>query len=155
MRHSLRRIVFQSSQNSVCIRCRKPQLFVTYRKYSTDGATSSSTLADNPELILTESTTSPSSPLPSSTSLKPKEAWHFRLPPPKMDSKTRQNELTRALSQTSLRKKVHWFPPLMGVNPAYDLALTYLEQDRQKKIEIIEQLETRIAEEQESTPFPS
>jgi hypothetical protein len=67
-----------------------------------------------------------------------------------MDSKTRQKQLNRAITETSLRKKLHWYPPLTGVNPAYDMALIYLDQDRRQKIDAIERLEARIAHERES-----
>jgi len=72
----------------------------------------------------------------------------------KMDSATRQKELNKALRETSLRRKLHWFTPLHGVNPAYDMATIYLEQDRMEKIEIIKRLEARIAYERKSNLPP-
>ena len=169
MRHSLQRIVHLSSQGSKeCIRCQVPlrgygRWRVVGRTYATikdEGVASTSTVPEDPDLITTEDPSlqsPPPSPVPptppQSSSPRIKEPWHFRLPPQKMDSKTRQNELKQAITETSLRKRLHWFPPLHGVNPAYDMAVLYLEQDRNEKIQIISRLEQRIAQEKESNVF--
>jgi large subunit ribosomal protein L35 len=62
-----------------------------------------------------------------------------------MDSATRARELTKAISHTSLRKKLHWYPPRKGINPAYDMALEFLHRDRENKKAAIERIEKRIA----------
>ena len=80
-----------------------------------------------------------------------RKPWTFRaLPAKRIDSATRARELTAAISKTSLRRKLHWFPPQQGVNPAYDMALFFLNHDRQKKITEIQRLEKRIDHERKS-----
>lgn len=171
MRPSLKRIVLQYPQSTNnCIRCQALPLntrqFVSSTRtlYATtndgdSGVTSTSTVPEDPDIITTESHSlqnPPSSPLPPNTPapVPDREPWHFRLPNLKMDSATRQKELNKALRETSLRRKLHWFTPLHGVNPAYDMATIYLEQDRMEKIEIIKRLEARIAHERESNLPP-
>jgi hypothetical protein len=162
-----------------CIRCEAPQLLLRnthpslstsqHRSYSdiakdseakedTQGVESTGTVPDDPDIITTESPEvqhPPPSPTPasesSSHSRRPqgKELWHFRLPEKKMSSATRAQEMAKIISQTSLRSKLHWFPPLHAVNPAYDIALLYLSRDRMQKIETIKHLEERIARERE------
>ena len=77
--------------------------------------------------------------------------WHFRhVVDEKMDSMAHAKELRRAMANTSLRKRLHWFPPLYGINPAYDMAVDFLRNDRAKKMRVIKLLEKRIAHERES-----
>lgn len=60
-------------------------------------------------------------------------------------------DVQKAMKETSLRRKLGWSNPLLGVNPAYDMAIAFLTQDRQEKIRIIEHLENRITHERQST----
>lgn len=62
-------------------------------------------------------------------------------------------DLLKTLSETSLRKRLIWHPPLTGINPAYDMALAILKQDRAHKFEIIKRLKRKLAQEQQS-PHP-
>jgi hypothetical protein len=179
MRASLRRIVLPTPQrvSRGCIRCERPQSLprnivasTQHRSYSdivkdseakedTQGVESTGTVPDDPDIITTESpeiqepppSSEPASQSSSSLSkpTRTKELWHFRLAEKKMDSRSRAKELASIISQTSLRKKLHWFPPLHGVNPAYDSACAYLKRDRDQKIEVIKRLEARIAREKE------
>jgi hypothetical protein len=127
-------------------------------KEDTLGAESTGTVSDDPDITTTESLEAqepPPSLTPASESWSPstqprtKESWHFRLAETKISSATRAQELVTMMSQTSLRKKLHWYPPLHGVNPAYDIALLYLNRDRRQKMETIKRLEERIARERE------
>ena len=162
-----------------CIRCEAPQLLLRnthpslstsqHRSYSdivkdsetkedTQSVESTGTVPDDPDIITTESPEvqePPLSPTPASESSshsrqpQTEELWHFRLAEKKMSSSTRAQELAKIISQTSLRNRLHWYPPLHGVNPAYDIALLYLNRDRMNKIETIKHLEQRIARERE------
>jgi len=81
-----------------------------------------------------------------------KQPWRFKMPPPPLkDPAARSRELSQAMSETSLRKKLVWRAPFLGVNPAYDIALSYLREDRRKKIAAIHRLGIRIARERKST----
>jgi hypothetical protein len=88
----------------------------------------------------------PSSPsLLSTHAQQGKEPMHYRMPG--AESLRDPRELRRLMSTTSLRKRIGWFNPLQGVNPAYDMALEFLNRDRKQKIEAIQRLENRIANE--------
>jgi hypothetical protein len=52
--------------------------------------------------------------------------------------------LKYTMSCTSLRKPLVWRPPLLGVNPAYDLAIEFLTENRNQKKEVINRLSERI-----------
>jgi hypothetical protein len=83
--------------------------------------------------------------------LKDEEPWHFILP----DSEPlpiRNHLPPEVLAQTSLRKRLVWQEPLSGVNPAYDLALEFVNQEKQRVRAIIETLEKRINEAKQSIP---
>jgi hypothetical protein len=158
MRHAVRRVLYLSAPNAKeCMRCQQYPLLncSTIRGYATTEDEGVSSTLTGPDPITTESPSlqaPPSSPLPPSPS-KAREPWHFRLPPQKMDSAARQKEINRAVTETSLRKKLHWYTPLHGINPAYDMATIYLQQDRSEKIQMIRHLEDRIKHERESIPF--
>lgn len=82
-----------------------------------------------------------------------KPVIHFRIINHR-NAKEAALQLKQAMTETSLRKKLGWSNPLLGVNPAYDMALQYLEQDRQQKIRVIKALENRIAHERKRPPPP-
>ena len=74
---------------------------------------------------------------------------------PKVSNKaegTAKSDVMKAFTQTTLRKKIVWEPPLRGINPAYDMALEILAQDREQKIKVIDRLEKRLERERERFP---
>jgi hypothetical protein len=177
MRLCLWRIVFHTPRQSVrkCVVCRTSQfipLSSQIRGYSDivkdpdqidnspEGVQSTGTVSDDPEGISVEypETQQPhSSPIPphppstmESRSVKP--PIHFRMVEPQ---KGRRGllDLQKAMKETSLRKRLGWSNPLLGVNPAYDMAIAFLTQDRKEKIRIIKHLENRIAHERRSMFF--
>ena len=100
----------------------------------------------NPVPPLTQSS-SPPPYLPKSGGLK--KAVPFKLEETN-NPKRAATQLQRALTQTSLRKKLGWSEPLRGINPAYDIAVEYLKHDRQEKIRNIARVESFIRRERES-----
>lgn len=128
------------------------------------GVESTVTVPSDPDLTTTESpelqNRLPSPPTELSSSPFTKKASsviHFRIPSKRKNPKDAATELRTAMSETSLRKKLGWSNPLRGVNPAYDMALIYLNQDRQQKIKVIKKLVNRIRNERKRTdhfPFP-
>lgn len=167
MRLSLRRIVAQipTIRNASCIRCQRIYLpfsnihrttaHFQFRGYADDiknpesmeespGVKSTGIVPDDPDIITTESPEIQNPP----PSRKPKSR---RKNPAK--SPATKPDLLKTLSETSLRKKLIWHPPLTGINPAYDMALDILKQDRAHKFEIIKRLKRKLAREQES-PHP-
>jgi hypothetical protein len=126
------------------------------------GVESTGTVPNYPDIITTEapeiqeqppSPNPPSNPTSQDQRRLTKQPWAFRtVESKKKDSATRAKELAKAISQTSLRKNVHWYPPLQGVNPAYDMALFFLNNDRMKKIASIQRLQKRIDHERKSIP---
>lgn len=60
-------------------------------------------------------------------------------------------DVQKGMKETSLRRRLGWSNPLLGVNPAYDMAIAFLTQDRLEKIRIIKHLENRITHERQST----
>ena len=130
------------------------------------GVESTGTVPEDPDIITTESpsiqeppsSAAPATPAPQLprsqkvyTTAQQKEPWHFRLAERKMDAACKARDLRRMMTTTSLRKSVHWFEPLRGVNPAYDMALMYLKHDRRQKMAAIQRLEERIAKQRQST----
>jgi hypothetical protein len=139
----------------------------TSKDDSDAGVESTGTVPEDPDIITTESpsiqeppesavppTSAPQTTRPQKvwTSAREKEPWHFRLAERKMGPNARAREVRRLMTTTSLRKSVHWFSPLEGVNPAYDMALMYLKHDRRQKMAAIQRLEERIAKERKGTP---
>jgi len=134
-------------------------------KHDPVGVKSTGTVAEDPGIITTEEpqirepppTSNPVPPLTQSSSPSPylsksrglKKAASFRLEETN-NRKRAAAQLQRALTQTSLRKKLGWSEPLRGINPAYDIALEYLKHDRQEKIRNITRLESFIRRERES-----
>lgn len=124
------------------------------------GIESTGAVPDDPDIITAEAPEiqqphlSPNPPSDASSRdhrRLPAQPWTFRtVESRKKDSATRAKELAKAISQTSLRKNVHWYRPLQGVNPAYDLALLFLNNDRMKKIASIQRLQKRIEHERNS-----
>jgi len=176
MRLSLRRIVFPRPRltNRSCVICRNPQFSLSpsqNRRYSNivkdsdakvDGVESTGAVDNDPDIIATESPeiqqslvspelpTEPPSP---STTKTPKKVIHFRIVDIR-NPKEAAAQLRKAMTETSLRRKLGWSNPLHGVNPAYDMAIAYLKQDRQSKIQAIKRLEKRIARERKSNSSP-
>ena len=178
MRLCLWRIVFHTPRQSVrkCSVCRTSRfipLSFQIRGYSDivkdpeqndnspEGVQSTGTVSDDPDVIAVESpeTQQPqSSPIPpphppSTTESRPvKPPIHFRMvEPPK--GRRGLLDLQKAMKETSLRKRFGWSNPLLGVNPAYDMAIAFLTQDRKEKIRIIKHLENRITHERRSMFF--
>jgi hypothetical protein len=178
MRLCLRRTVFLSSRQSTqtCTKCQNVQFIPVscqirgysdivkdpdLRDYSPGEVQSTGTVSDDVDIITTESPErlqSLSSPVPSpqtpstTKSRSAKRPVHFRMVETK---KGRRGilDLQTAMKETSLRKRLGWSNPLLGVNPAYDMAMAFLTQDREEKIRIIKHLENRITHERQST-FP-
>jgi len=129
-------------------------------KDSEKNSKSSEDLQIDPSAADTEpvnSTDSDTSPDPSSVSPSVPENpqpkyWRYRLPPPKpKDPVLAKAALNRSIAQTSLRKKLHWRPPLADINPAYDEALKYLDEEQKRRERNIERLETLIQRAKQST----
>ena len=95
-----------------------------------------------------------SSPLTTTPTISGKQPPRFWLVKAKT-GRERDLELRKLMSQTSLRKKISWSPPSHGINPAYDMAIVYLNQDRREKIKIIKNLERRIQYERTCTTPPN
>ena len=176
-RISQRHCIRCDSTQIVSLRPRQPLPSLQQRFYSDSkdsnskeasdaGVVSTGTVPDDLDIITTESPSiqePPPSPVPpcpenlrqqNSTSSKEKEPWHFRLAERKMTPAAKSKEVRRIMTTTSLRKSAHWYAPLQGVNPAYDMALMYLKHDRRQKMMAIQRLEERIAKERKSTPLP-
>lgn len=162
MRLSFRRIAIRSRHKTckVCDRTlfhlNRPATTFQYCSYSdlvkksdhpegTHDVEPANAVSVEPDTLATEPSKPEQPPSPSKRTLRAKQAVRYRMPSTK--SLRDPSELQRSISTTSLRKRISWFNPLRGVNPAYDMALEYLNQDRQQKIEAIERLETRIADE--------
>jgi hypothetical protein len=168
------------------LRPHRPLPFLQQRFYSDDnardpspkeedaGVESTATVPDDPDIITTESPSiqqPPASPAPphsspqippqtspsTASSARKREPWHFRLPETQRDSAAKARQLRRMMTTTSLRRNVHWFAPIEGVNPAYDMALMFLKHDQRQKIAAIQKLEQRIAKERKgpTSPLPS
>ena len=175
MRPPIRRLLAYSSQKPLnrCLQCqfahfplRQSVTTRSIRFYSDEksrdsndsGVESTGTVPSDPDLITTE-TPQIQSPPPSSLPDPPanpptknaKEPWTFKQWKGGRDSKSKAKDMRRAIEHTSLRRRVHWFPPLLGVNPAYDMALEYLEMIRREKIDVIQRLERKIQAERDST----
>src|SRR5437762_3433782 len=176
MRICQARIVFHTPQKSTrrCTRCQKSHfvpLLSRIRGYtevvkghstidSPGGVDSSGTVPNDPDIITAESPeirqpllSSVSPPPPPSTpkTAPVKSPVHFRMVETKKGSRGIL-ELQKATKETSLRKRLGWSNPLLGVNPAYDMALAFLTQDRKEKIRVIKHLQNRISHERQSGP---
>src|SRR6202021_1590416 len=66
--------------------------------------------------------------------------WHFRAVKLPKDPVLKTQEVKEAITKTSLRKKVSWIPPMSGINPAYDIALSFLRHDREKHVSTIRKI---------------
>lgn len=128
------------------------------------GVESTGTVPEDPDLITMESPeiqeplpipdpnspstkSSPPSPyFPKPRGLKP---FSFKLEETNNPARAAV-QLRRALTQTTLRKRLGWSEPLRGINPAYDMAIDYIRNDRKEKIKIIKHLDSVIRQERAS-----
>jgi len=142
------------------------------------GVESTDTVPDDPDIITTESpeiqnpppsADPPSEASPASGAHKRAPKWRTKYskrkskstqksqsmakPKQKDSAKAPKPNLLRTISETSLRRQLIWQEPLTGINPAYDMALHILQQDRAQKIEIINRLRKKLARERESISF--
>ena len=94
---------------------------------------------------------------PKTTTQKWKRKKYPRKAAQKSKPKPKKPSLLNVIAETSLRRRIIWNPPLKGINPAYDMALDILEQDREHKIKVVTRLENRLTRERERnhpTPVP-
>jgi hypothetical protein len=173
MRLSFRKIFIQSRQHtckvcgSIPFQVNQPGTTLQYRWYSgivknfgppedSHDVESSSTIPGDSDTTKSESSDLHQSPLPtpelSTRTSQGEQAVRFKMP--SLSSLQDPQELQTSMSTTSLRKRIVWFNPLQGVNPAYDMALAFLNQNRQQKIEAIQRLESRIARETQRFILP-
>ena len=88
---------------------------------------------------------------PKTTTQKWKQKKYPRKAAQKSKPKPKKPSLLKVIAETSLRRRIIWNPPLKGINPAYDMALDILEQDRAQKIKVVTRLENRLTRERERT----
>jgi hypothetical protein len=130
------------------------------------GVESTSTVPEDPDLITTEApetqepppTPDPNPPPTKSSPPSPyfpkqrglvKRSFSFQLEETNNPARAAL-QLRKALAQTTLRKKLGWSEPLRRINPAYDMAIDYIRNDRKEKIQIIKHLDHVIRQERES-----
>jgi DNA mismatch repair ATPase MutL len=88
---------------------------------------------------------------PKTTTQKWKQKKYARKAAQKSKQKSKKPSLLKVIAETSLRRRIIWNPPLKEINPAYDMALDILEQDRAQKIKVVTRLENRLTRELERT----
>jgi hypothetical protein len=181
MQHCLRRIVLAQGPQRIAIPCTRsspPQLLLRngrrlfpVRGYADDakesdanvqGVESTGTVPEDPDLITTEAPETeepPPIPAPSAKSSPPSpyfpkprglKPFSFKLEETNNPARAAL-QLRKALTQTTLRKRLGWSEPLRGINPAYDMAIDYIRNDRKEKIQIIKRLDDVIRRERESS----